>query len=210
MAMKIGAEDKKKVAIAAVLGVVVLGLVIYNLVNVFGGGSTTTPVAQNPAAVPAPTPARTAPSAGRQRVIPGRVHEATKISGPLAGLDPTLHPEVMAQAESIEYTGKGRNIFSMFSEPVIEPVKEPIRPQPVAQVPTGPPPPPPIDLKFFGYETHQGGARKAFLLHGDDVFIAAEGDVVDHHYKVVKILPLSVQIEDIPYNNTQTLPLIQN
>ncbi|MBV8114087.1 MAG: hypothetical protein JO300_05055 [Silvibacterium sp.] len=98
----------------------------------------------------------------------------------------------------------------MFSEPVIEQVKAPIRSQPVAQVPTGPPPPPPIDLKFFGYETHQGGAKKAFLLHGDDVFIAAEGDVVDHHYKVVQIAPMSVQIEDIPYNNTQTLPLIQN
>jgi hypothetical protein len=210
MAIKIGAEDKKKVAIAAVLGVVVLGLVIYNLVNTFGGGSTPTPVAQSPAVVPAPaTPARAPASAGRPRVIPGRAHEATKISGPLAGLDPTLHPEVMAQAESIEYTGKGRNIFSMFSEPVIEAAKGPIRPEPVTPVQTGPPPPPPIDLKFFGYETHQGG-RKAFLLHGDDIFVAAEGDVVDHHYRVVKIAPLSVQIEDIPYNNTQTLPLIQN
>ena len=129
----------------------------------------------------------------------------------MAGLDPTLHPELMAQAESIEYTGKGRNIFSMFSEPVIEPVKTPIRPQPdVPQPPPGPPPPPPIDLKFFGYEARQGGARRAFLLHGDDVFIAGEGDVVDHHYRVVKIAPMSVQIEDIPYNNTQTLPLIQN
>ncbi|HTY85165.1 MAG TPA: hypothetical protein VMB19_13155, partial [Silvibacterium sp.] len=136
---------------------------------------------------------------------------ATKVAGPLAGLDPTLHPELMAQAESIEYTGKGRNIFSMFSEPVIEQAKGPIRPQPIAPpTPTGPPPPPPIDLKFFGYESHPGGAKKVFLLHGDDVFIASEGDVVDHHYKVVKIAPLSVQIEDIPYNNTQTLPLIQN
>jgi hypothetical protein len=34
--------------------------------------------------------------------------------------------------------------------------------------------------------------------------------VVDHHYMVVKIAPFSVQVEDIPYNNTQTLPLIQN
>lgn len=212
MAMKIGAEDKKKVAIAAVLGVVVLGLVIYNLVNVFGGGSSPTPAAvQAPAAAPARIiPARTGASA-TPRAAAVRAHEATKIAGPMAGLDPTLHPEVMAQAESIEYTGKGRNIFSMFSEPVIEKTNAPIRPQPVApQPPPGPPPPPPIDLKFFGYETHQGGARKAFLLHGDDVFIAAEGDVVDHHYKVVKIAPLSVQIQDIPYNNTQTLPLIQN
>ena len=213
MAMKIGAEDKKKVAILAVLGLVVLGLVIYNLVNVFGGGSTPAPVVQKPALTPAPaTPARAgASSAPRPRMVPARTHEATKISGPMAALDPTLHPEVMDQAESIEYTGKGRNIFSMFSEPVIEAVKAPPRPEPIAPpVPPGPPPPPPIDLKFFGYETRPGGVKRVFLMHGDDVFIASEGDVVDHHYKVVKIAPLSVQVEDIPYNNTQTLPLIQN
>ena len=77
-------------------------------------------------------------------------------------------------------------------------------------VATGPPPPPPIDLKFFGYEGQPAGTKRAFLLHGDDVFIASEGDVVDHHYRVVKIAPMSVQVEDIPYKNTQTLPLIQN
>ncbi|MBV8629633.1 MAG: hypothetical protein JOZ83_01830 [Silvibacterium sp.] len=212
MAMKIGAEDKKKVAILAVLLAVVVGLVVYNLVNLFGGGSSSPSVVPRPATVSAPAaPARAAASSGaRPRPISNYPHEATRIAGALAGLDPTLHPELMAQAESIEYTGKGRNIFSMYSEPVIEQVKQPIRQQNIVPVQTGPPPPPPIDLKFFGYETRPGGVKKAFLLHGDDVFIAGEGDVVDHHYKVVRIAPLSVQIEDIPYNNTQSLPLIQN
>ena len=128
MAMKIGAEDKKKVAILAGLGVVVLGLVIYNLVNVFGGGPTPPPVAQSPVVVQAPAvPARNATPSARSRATLGTPHEAAKISGPMAGLDPTLHPEIMAQAESIEYSGKGRNIFSMLSEPVIEPVKASFR-----------------------------------------------------------------------------------
>ncbi len=52
--------------------------------------------------------------------------------------------------------------------------------------------------------------RKAFLLHGEDVFIASEGDVVDHRYKVLKIAPFSVQIEDIPYQNAQPISLAQN
>ena len=212
MALKIGAEDKKKVAIAAGLGVAVLGLVIYNVISMFSGGSTPAPVAA-PTVVTAPAP-QTATSgtstASRPRVFAGNgEHEATKISGSMASLDPTLHPEVMAQAESLVYSGKGRNIFSMFSAPVIEEAKAPIRPKQVVPVYTGPPPPPPIDLKFFGYES-QDQKKKVFLLHGDDVFIASEGDVVDHHYRVVKIAPLSVQVEDIPYNNTQTLPLIQN
>ena len=210
MALKIGAEDKKKVAIVAALGVVVLGLVIYNVISMFSGGSPSPPAAApTVATAPAATPANQ--QAGpRERVVPaGGEHEATKISGSMASLDPTLHPEWMAQAESLVYSGRGRNIFSMFSVPVIEEAKAPIRPKQMVAAYTGPPPPPPIDLKFFGYES-QDQKKKVFLLHGNDVFIASEGDVVDHHYKVVKIAPLSVQVEDIPYNNTQTLPLIQN
>jgi hypothetical protein len=116
----------------------------------------------------------------------------------------------MKEAESLGYSGKGRNIFSMESAPVVIP--KPITPVRVAdQGPPPPPPPPPIDLKFFGYEAQTGSInRKAFLLHGDDVFIASIGDVVDHRYKIVGIAPLSIQVEDLPYNNTQTLPLVQN
>src|SRR5262249_13089837 len=151
MALKVGTEDKKKVAIVAALGVVVLGLVIYNVIGMFSGGSTPTPA---PAPVVATAPATpqasqtvAAPSApGGVRVVPAkRTKEATKIPGSMANLDPTLHPELMAQAESLEYSGKGRNIFSMSSAPQIEVAQAPARPEPVApQGPVGPPPPPPI------------------------------------------------------------------
>lgn len=199
MALKIGAEDKKKVAILGALGVGLVAAAVWAWINVypmFGGGT------------PAPPPPATV-----TRVTPGpaveATHEAAKVSGSLASLDPTLHPEWMAAAESMVYAGNGRNIFSMSSAPVeIETPQAPARPEPaVAQ---GPPPPPPIDLKFFGYAARAGGERQAFLLHGDDVFIASTGDVVDHRYKIMQIAPLSIQVEDIPYNNTQTLPLIQN
>ena len=212
MALKIGTEDKKKVAIAAGLGVAVLGLVIYNVISMFSGGSTPAPVTAPtvvtaPATAPAPVPAN-AGLRSRQRVVSTSGHEAAKIPGSMANLDPTLHPEVMAEAESVVYSGKGRNIFSMFSVPVIEEAKAPIRPQQVVPVVTGPPPPPPIDLKFFGTVTDPGGKRQAFLLHGDDVFLASDGEIVQRKYKVISISANSVLVEDMANNNRQTLPLL--
>ncbi|MFZ0632858.1 MAG: hypothetical protein WA399_04250 [Acidobacteriaceae bacterium] len=181
--------------ILVVLAIVLIAALVYFVRSVFGGGST-------PAATPSP--------AASTEVAPGTQgeHAAQKVPS-LAKLDPTLHPEVMAGAESLVYNGSGRNIFSMNSAPVkIEKPIGPVRPKEVL-VAQGPPPPPPIDLKFFGYEA-EGGAKKAFLLHNDDVFIASEGDVVDHHYKIIKINPLSIQVTDLLYNNTQTLPLSQS
>ena len=203
MALRIGAEDKKKVILAGVLGVGVIGALVYASMSFFGGGSTTAP--------PSPPPQRVAVQPSRPATKAGE-HAAAKIPGIAASLDPTLHPEWMAQAEGLEYSGRGRNIFSQFSAPPeIEQAKAPVRPStPEVQVPPGPPPPPPIDLKFFGYEAHKDGTRKAFLLHGEDVFIASEGDVVDHRYRVLKIAPFSVQIEDLPYQNAQPIPLVQN
>jgi hypothetical protein len=210
MALKLGAEDKKKVYIAGGLGVIVLYLVVRTMMDSFGGSP---PAAQPPAVVqtPASRPAaQTAAQAGNE----AGGHEATKLANPNASLDPTLHPELMAQAESLEYTGNGRNIFSLTSAPVEIPKPiAPVRPnaaQEVASGPPPPPPPPPIDLKFFGYSARQSGLRRVFLLKGDDVFIASEGDVVDHRYKVVKIAPTTIQVEDIPYSNTQSLQLAQN
>jgi hypothetical protein len=211
MAIKLGAEDKKKVYMASGLGVIMLGVAVW-FVNSFV--LTPTPAAPVPAtqATPsargpaAPVTAKTGRSSG--------THEAEKIASAANNLDPTLHPELMAAAESLKYTGNGRNIFSLNSVPVAIPAAEKsARNTPPPVQPTGPlppAPPPAIDLKFFGYSTRQSGIRRAFLLKGDDVFIASEGDVVDHRYKVVKIAPTSVQVEDIPYANTQSLPLVQN
>ncbi len=204
--MKTGLDNKRNVAILVVLVVVMLGAVVYFVNSMFGGS------APPPAARPAQQAAATQSQAGSETAVSRNQgpHAAEKIP-PLASLDPTLHPEVMAGAESLAYSGAGRNIFSTTSAPPkIEPVRGPIHN--VATVPPpppGPPPPPPIDLKFFGYEANSG-AKRAFLLHGEDVFIASEGDVVDHHYKVVKITPLSIQVTDLLYNNTQTLPLTQS
>jgi hypothetical protein len=209
MAIKVGTEDKKKVYLAAGLGGVMLILLIRFLWQTFGP-SPTAPAAPPPV-VTATRPASTNGETTQENTAGPAYggHQAAKVSG-LAALDPTLHPEIMRQAESLEYTGHGRNIFSQFSAPPVIP--KPIAPIRQAAVDTGPPPPPPpppINLGFYGYAAEKTGQKQVFLLKGDDIFIASEGDVVDRRYRVVKINPVSVQVEDIPYHNTQTLPLRQ-
>ncbi len=153
------------------------------------------------------------------RALPSQPAKATAAfskTKPATQLDPTLHMEAMLVTESLVYSGNGRNIFSAGPSPrelqlsVVRPVviPQPIAPvRPVAPIASGPPP---IDLKFFGTETASGGARRGFLLHGDDVFFVTAGDIVQRRYRVVRIDARSIVMEDIANSNQQTLPLLTN
>ena len=213
MAVKLGTENKTKTYAAIGLAIIAVLLAVHFIYDNFFSTPAPSPVvATAPSAVTArPAPPGAATSANAPSGLPATpfAHQAQAVPSSSA-LDPTLHPEWMAQAESTTYTGTGRNIFSPDSAPAVTHIEKPRAPiRPVAAVPQGPPPPPNIDLKFYGYTASNDG-RKAFLLHGEDIFIAKEGDVVDRRYKVVKISAFSVDVNDIPYNHTQTLPLIQN
>ncbi len=198
--MKVGTEDKRKVIILGSLGAVILALGVWQIV-----GSS------------APQPARVA----QAPAVPVRAAAAAPAAGPQAqhvanaDSDVVLAVDKLAASEEVEYAGTGRNIFSATSAPVDIP--KPIasaRPQPqviLPVVPAGPPPPPAIELKYFGYaQGRDKTLMRAFLVHGEDIFMARTGEIVDHRYKVGTISPASVQITDLSYNNTQTLPITAN
>lgn len=199
MAIKLGAENRRNVAIVAVL-VLVMGYLL--VTQLFSGPSTPAPVQRTTARTPA------GGSAGNAANGPAAKQIAS------TNLDPTLHLERLALSESIEYAGSGRNIFTGEAVgPPIEVAVASARPAPVVAVNTGPPPPPQppaIDLRYFGFTATHDGKRMAFLLRGEDIFEAAPGEIVNHRYKVVSVDPHSVQVTDLSYNNTQTLPLVVN
>lgn len=217
--MKIGNEDKKKLIVAGVLGFFALLAVGYLYVTLFSGPST-----PPPAGVAAVTTAPTVKTVGVvsktvSTPVGVAVVGAQRVGTTSGQLDPTLHMEAMLRTESLVYTGTGRNIFAG------GPVEVVAIPKPVAQArpivippvaaqgplpPSQPPPPPAINLKFFGTATVPGGTRRAFLLNGDDVYLASVGDVVQRRYRVLSIAASSILVEDIPNSNRQTLPLMGN
>jgi hypothetical protein len=214
MAIPLGTEKKWQVYLVVALFVVIICIGGYEIKdNFFASAPASAPPAARPAAAqPATTVSRTAtatPSASSGQ-------EAQKLSN--AGIDPALHLDKLAQSEAVEYRGTGRNIFSAESAPArIETLVAGPRPgQPgMPAVNTAPivpekPRPPAIDLKYFGYTQARDKTLQAFFVHGEDIFVARSGEIVNHRYKVGVILPTSVQITDMGYNNTQTLPLTAN
>ncbi len=204
--MKLGTENRKTVILAAVLGVVALLTVVYE----FMPSSSTIASTGTAAATP------TVPIGGLPH--PSARHGSGSASGkkePVQqSLDPTLHLQQLAATEQIKYEGSGRNIFVAQAEDVVIP--KPLAPGAVGpndtRVYQAPPvaAAPPIPLKFFGFASKPGEAKKVFLIKGDDTFIAGEGEIVDRRYKVVKISPMSVEIQDVVGSGPpQSIPLTQ-
>lgn len=205
--MELGANSKKKVMVAVALGVVAVLVVAYQLIP-----SLTSTSASEPVIATQPTGA--APSArpsGRRG--PGGAPAAKKLVA-APNLDPTLHLSELAATEQIKYEGSGRNIFVSQAEPIQTPLKNGTTDHEKADAPhyhTPPPPQPtPIPLKFFGFASKPGEPKRIFLVEGEDIFIAGEGEIVDRRYKVIHISNASVEIQDMVSSGPpQTIPLTQ-
>ena len=189
--MELGAQNKKQLWVAAGLLAALALVVLYEF-----AGSPPTPTTTS-ASTPITKAAQRRPSGKNKRMAEPR-------------LDPTLDLALLASTEQMQYAGNGRNIFVAGAE-----IPQPVAPgveakkEVVPYTPPATPPPPPITLKFFGFASKPGEPKKIFLSQGEDVFIAAEGDIVDRRYKVLHISPNAVDIEDVLYNNRQSIPLTQ-
>jgi hypothetical protein len=217
--MKLGTENRTKTIAASVLGLVAL-LVFIRMISSFGGDTqAASPVAGNAAAVNAATAAASGQSSAagartntaRQR---NRNPRDRKITGATLtqSLDPRLNLALLEQSEKITYSGSGRNIFKMEEEqPKIEtPLAPALTQKPQRTVPQGPQAPTGPPLKFYGWASKPGEPRSVFLSSGGgDVFVAKEGDIVDRRYKIVRIQPNTVEVEDMLTNQHQHLPLTQ-
>ena len=177
---------------AAVLGVIAVLYGAYTFLPMLTG---TPPSAGSNAQAAAPVP--TMP---RAPVRPG-AKAAKKVTS--ENLDPTLRLDLLAASEQTQYEGSGRNIFVSQAEDIPRPrasgatdVKQkeerPIYVPPVVQQR-------PIPLKFYGFASKPGEPKKIFLTDttGETVWVAGEGEIVNRRYKVIRISPTSVQMQDV-------------
>ena len=219
MALRLGTENKRQVYLAIALITVVVVVGAWEIKSYFFSSAPTQSIPAPPQTATSGSAVR--PTAGIASTAAGSNRAVFSTQGPNAekltneGLDPTLHLDRLAQSEGVEYAGTGRNIFSADSAPIrIDTPIAPARPigpiVTVPQPPPGPPKPPAIDLKYFGYTQDGDKSLKAFFVHGDDVFMARTGEIVDHRYKVGTIAPGTVQVTDLSYNSTQILPMQPN
>jgi hypothetical protein len=188
--VKIGAENKKQLRIMIALLAIALLVGIYNFVD-FGTSSAASP-----------SPASSSPGTqAKKPLATGPLNDST--------LDPRFHRRELEASQSVKYQA-GRNIFRM-EEVKITPPDRSVRTgemgPPPPPTPTPTPPPPPIPLKFYGFASKPTEQKKIFLIDEGEVFVARQGDIVERKYKVVQINNTNVVIEDVLYNNRQTIQL---
>jgi hypothetical protein len=186
------------------------------------------PVVPSVPAVPQRTPASASKSLatrGNERSIQDfrptlKLPEGFDISR----VDPALRLDLLAKVQNVDASGGSRSLFEFSQPPAPPPPKvKPIVPGPVVPPPEPPKPPAqttsteppkpalaPIPLKFYGYAgTTRGGSRRAFFLDGEDIFVAAENELIRNRYKIVRIGVNSAVVEDTMNQNQQTLPLAE-
>ena len=235
--MKVGAEDKKKVALLAALSTIAL-ITVYS--QFFSGApqngagrSTARPAASRLSGVPpaaqvqparrvAP-PARRSVQGGGQAFQPVWVNLREDESFDPLEADPTLRTDLLEAVRAVTFTDVDRNIFEFSTRQRVEapPSAEEIaratalqqaverEPAPPVAPPTPQPPRAPrLDWRYYGFaNADQDGEKRAFLLDGTDVLIGAEGDVFKNRYKIVRIGQTQIVIEDMQFNSEQELTL---
>jgi hypothetical protein len=116
-----------------------------------------------------------------------------------------VHLEALKELDARPLPDTERNPFDF----VVPPPEVTPQQLAAAQQPPPPPPPPPVPLKPMGYNEMPGGVKEAFVSLEDQVVVVHEGDVVGSKYKILKITPSVVTVEDASSHQVADLPIPQ-
>jgi hypothetical protein len=150
-------------------------------------------------------PRATTPSRAKATTHPGPKAPAGKqiASDELSRYDPVVKLDLLKEFEERPLPELDRNPFEFVAAPV---KAAPGQTAVVAQA-AAPPPPPPVSLKPMGYSEGKGGVKEAMVSDEDQVFVVHEGDSIGTRYKVIKITPTVITVEDATIHQTVDLPV---
>ena len=193
--MKVGTENKK----TTVAAIALLGIAALLLFRGFRSSSEESTIG------PAPADTQSVSTSLKPASEVDTRHHIGFLLKPT--LDPHLRLDLLAQSEGAKYEGSGRDIFTEHLDDTPKPAAPALLAKPDWQPPV-PPPPEKIDLKFWGWVNRPGESKAVFLAQGENGFVAHEGDIVARRYKLVKIGPSSIEVEDILGNNRQSISVV--
>jgi len=135
-------------------------------------------------------------------------------------VDPLLRLDLLEKLSKVEMPTRMRNLFE--TGPAAEIGQEapvPVRtvvPQPLPQTPTAVATVAPapvqanIPLKYYGFArpSTKTEANRGFFLDGDDIVVAAEGQLIQQRYRVLQLTGTTARLEDTQIRLSQALPVV--
>jgi hypothetical protein len=151
-------------------------------------------------------PRTTTPPRAKATTLPGPKAPAGKqrVSDELSRYDPIVKLDLLKELEDRPLPELDRNPFEYVAAPANAASAQSAAAAPAA---AAQPAPPPVTLKPMGYSEGKGGVKEAMVSDEDQVFVVHEGDSVGTRYKVIKITPTVITVEDATIHQTVDLPV---
>jgi hypothetical protein len=145
-------------------------------------------------------PSRVSPAATRSQALPDRVADE------LARYDPGVRLDLLKELQSRPLPKLARNPFEFEAKPAPATPPESAAASPV---PAQPPPPALPPLKAVGYTEKAGGVGEAIVSDDQEIYIVHEGDTFAKRFRVLKLSPSAVEVDDETTHQTIRLPIPQ-
>jgi hypothetical protein len=137
------------------------------------------------------------------------------VEGGRGDIDPTLRLDLLERVRAVRAETGLRNLFEGGAA-----VAQNLPPMPKAVTMMPKPLPGPgamtatnlnlavhIPFKYYGFArpATKGDANRGFFMEGDNILVAAEGDVLEKRYLIVALTPNTAKVEDIQVKQGQDL-----
>jgi hypothetical protein len=180
-------------------GVALAGLcvfLIFRLVSEIMGSPTPDADTESAVSMAAPSPAPQAMNSQKKGTAPAKPASTLQVQA-LDEFEPKPLPDI------------SRNPFD-FGAPPLTPAQRAMQ---AARGPGGAmtassaPPPPQIPLRAIGYSERPGSKAEAYLTDAENVYIVHDGDVLEKRYRILKITPSIVEVQDGTSGEKAQLPI---